>query len=163
MTDRLTSGAPALPERIPRFASSYEERTLHVYGFGIIFNFLSSVLAHAALVMILMFYNSASPETSQCTMNNFCMVDVRPRLKAPYASRHGYPGYLRHPFYAPPSNTGTPLPLDRPVLVKTMEAIQVICGSEADGRHVYCAGCGNVSAWNEAGVYRESDPSQPDF
>ncbi|KAJ7123113.1 hypothetical protein C8R44DRAFT_735704 [Mycena epipterygia] len=90
----------------------------------------SALKAHAALAMVLMFYNPASPETSQYTMNNFCLVDVRPRLRASYASRHGYPGYaLAPPMCRVPvalflSPEGTPLPLERSVLVKAMEAIR---------------------------------------
>ncbi|KAJ7477021.1 hypothetical protein B0H11DRAFT_2031646 [Mycena galericulata] len=89
-----------------------------------------TVLAHAALAMVVMFYNPASKETAQYTMNNWCMVDVRSRLKEPFSSRHGYPAYgiappmCRLPVALFLSAEGNPLALNRDVLLTAMDAIR---------------------------------------
>ncbi|KAJ7499639.1 hypothetical protein FB451DRAFT_1162102 [Mycena latifolia] len=88
-----------------------------------------TVLAHATLSMVLVFDNPASEQAAQSFMN-FCMVDVRPRLKAPYSSRSGYTGYalappmLRLPVSLFLSTEGTQLPLDKYLLLKVMDEIR---------------------------------------
>ncbi|KAJ7887519.1 hypothetical protein B0H14DRAFT_2695120 [Mycena olivaceomarginata] len=77
-----------------------------------------TVLAHAALAMVTYLF-----------MNNFCMFDVRPRLKAPYTGK-GYTGYalappvLRLPVSRFLASDGTPLPLDRGLLTELMDEIR---------------------------------------
>ncbi|KAJ7319131.1 hypothetical protein DFH08DRAFT_971018 [Mycena albidolilacea] len=104
-----------------------------------------TVLAHAALAMVVMFSNPASPETAKHTMNNFCMVDVRPRLKEPFSSRHGYAGYaLAPPMLCLPvslflSSEGAPLPLDRAVLLGAMDHIRARYKDHKDMAIAYIA------------------------
>jgi hypothetical protein len=74
--------------------------------------------------------NPATPDVIKHSLNNFCMVDVRPRLKEPYASRDGYPGYaLAPPMCRIPvalflSSDGQPLPLDKTLLLRVINFIQ---------------------------------------
>ncbi|KAJ6577965.1 hypothetical protein B0H19DRAFT_1062528 [Mycena capillaripes] len=88
-----------------------------------------TVLAHAALAMVVIFFNPASKDAANLFMNNFCMFDVRPRLKAPYTGK-GYPGYalvppmLRLPVSLFLTSEGASVPLDRGLLVKLMDEIR---------------------------------------
>ncbi|KAJ7301417.1 hypothetical protein DFH08DRAFT_993730 [Mycena albidolilacea] len=46
-----------------------------------------TVLAHAALAMVVMFSNPASPEAAKHTMNNFCMVDDHKDMAIAYIAQ----------------------------------------------------------------------------
>ncbi|KAJ7250284.1 hypothetical protein C8J57DRAFT_1667822 [Mycena rebaudengoi] len=82
------------------------------------------------LTVLVMSENPATPDVIKHSLNNFCMVDVRPRLKEPYASRDGYPGYaLAPPMCRIPvalflSSDGQPLPLDKTLLLRVINFIQ---------------------------------------
>ncbi|KAJ7621289.1 hypothetical protein FB45DRAFT_1092915 [Roridomyces roridus] len=86
-----------------------------------------TVLAHAALVMVTMFFNPASSQFAEHTLNNWTIIDVRHRLAEPFCSRHGFAGYAISPasLFLPVSlflaSDGTLLPLDRETLFKAVE------------------------------------------
>ncbi|KAJ6469456.1 hypothetical protein C8R45DRAFT_937855 [Mycena sanguinolenta] len=88
-----------------------------------------TVLAHAALSMVAVFFNPPSKDAADFALSNFCMFDTRPRLKAPYTGE-GYPGYALCPpmLHLPVSlfltSEGSPLPLDQDLLMKLMGEIR---------------------------------------
>ncbi|KAF8168613.1 hypothetical protein K438DRAFT_1774674 [Mycena galopus ATCC 62051] len=86
-------------------------------------------IAHAALAMVAIADNPVSKDSENLCLNNFCMFDVRPRLKAPYTGK-GYNGLALSPpmlnlpvslFLTAEKN---PLPLDRALLVKLMSELR---------------------------------------
>ncbi|KAJ7621277.1 hypothetical protein FB45DRAFT_928849 [Roridomyces roridus] len=88
-----------------------------------------TVLAHAALAMVVMSNNPPSSEFGQYKLNNFTLLDVRHRLREPFSSRHGFAGYaLSTPIFQVPvslflGSDGMALPLDRATLLKVMEDV----------------------------------------
>ncbi|KAJ7661622.1 hypothetical protein DFH06DRAFT_1089172 [Mycena polygramma] len=105
-------------------------------------------LAHAALAMVVMLENSPSKDAANCSLNNYCMFDGRSRcLRAPHAGK-GYPGYallppmLRVPVSLFMTAEGTPLALDRDLLVKVAGEIRNAYAAHRERSSAYFApGC----------------------
>ncbi|KAF5388790.1 hypothetical protein D9757_005575 [Collybiopsis confluens] len=82
--------------------------------------------AHAALVMVNIFDNPPAAEDAAKSVSCEFLVNSRRYLQKPYSDREGYPGYalsvVPHgfPLTLFLSQTGEPLPLDKPMLVALM-------------------------------------------
>ncbi|KAJ6465895.1 hypothetical protein C8R47DRAFT_1154402 [Mycena vitilis] len=105
-------------------------------------------LAHAALAMVVMLENPPSKDAANCSLNNYCMFDGRSRcLRDPHAGK-GYPGYallppmLRLPISLFMTAEGTPLALDKYLLVKTAGEIRSAYAAHRERSSAYFApGC----------------------
>ncbi|KAK0230392.1 hypothetical protein IW262DRAFT_1291523 [Armillaria fumosa] len=98
-------------------------------------------LVHAALAMVVVSDNPPEKNDLESFLNNYSLVDCRSRLKEPYSqpTHEGYPGYaigitmMRIPVSIFCSSSGEPLPLNRDLLFKAMDAI---CGSYNNQRGI---------------------------
>lgn len=82
--------------------------------------------------MVAIFDNPPTPEVSSQFLNNLSLIDCRKRLKEPYSSREGYPGYAlgvsmaRLPVSIFLGADGKPFPSDERLLATTLKAVQDI-------------------------------------
>jgi hypothetical protein len=80
--------------------------------------------------MLTVFENPAHAGTRENYINNLSLTNGRSRLKEPYSSREGYPGYclgvhvMRVPVSTFLADDGSPLPLNKDTLVKAMKIVR---------------------------------------
>lgn len=88
---------------------------------------LISFVVHATLCMMTAEENPPTKDTPEgLSMNCFGLMDCTSRLKEPYSSREGYPGYvigtsyLQFPVSLFQNKDGSVAALDKPTFVKTL-------------------------------------------
>ncbi|TFK38668.1 hypothetical protein BDQ12DRAFT_605022 [Crucibulum laeve] len=95
-------------------------------------------IAHAALAMTVLADNPPTSDAASKALYNLSLADCRDRLKEPYSSREGYPGYalgvqaMGLPVNVFLSDKGEPLPLDKNTLGKAAKALRNLYAAEKD-------------------------------